>query len=87
MWMTNVVALCLLALVASAEDKKLSSHATTLADKTNANLAFSLYNTNGKGERHREHPHLSCAGGLLPGDGGSWWQVFHCLPGQKGPQC
>ncbi|XP_010789566.1 serpin H1b [Notothenia coriiceps] len=43
MWMTNVVALCLLALVASAEDKKLSSHATTLADNS-ANLAFSLYN-------------------------------------------
>lgn len=37
--MTNVVALCLLALVASAEDKKLSSHATTLADNS-ANLAF-----------------------------------------------
>ncbi|KAK5904464.1 hypothetical protein CesoFtcFv8_006024 [Champsocephalus esox] len=47
MWMTNVVALCLLALVASAEDKKLSSHATTLADKS-ANLAFSLYNTMAK---------------------------------------
>lgn len=39
MWMTNVVALCLLALVASAEDKKLSSHATALADNS-ANLAF-----------------------------------------------
>lgn len=39
MWMTNIVALCLLGLMASAEDKKLSSHATTLAD-TSANLAF-----------------------------------------------
>lgn len=39
MWMTNFVALCLLVLMASAEDKKLSSHATTLADNS-ANLAF-----------------------------------------------
>ena len=39
MWMTSIVALCLLAFVASAEDKKLSSHATTLADNS-ANLAF-----------------------------------------------
>lgn len=39
MWMTNIVGLCLLALVVSAEDKKLSSHATTLADSS-ANLAF-----------------------------------------------
>lgn len=39
MWMTNIVALCLLALAASAEDKKLSSHASTLADNS-ANLAF-----------------------------------------------
>lgn len=37
--MTNIVALCLLALTASAEDKKLSSHATTMADNS-ANLAF-----------------------------------------------
>ncbi|KAM4567280.1 serpin H1b isoform 1-T2 [Odontesthes bonariensis] len=44
MWMTNIVALCLLAFVASAEDKKLSSHATMLADNS-ANLAFSLYHT------------------------------------------
>lgn len=42
MWMTNIVGLCLLALVVSAEDKKLSSYATTLADNS-ANLAFSLY--------------------------------------------
>ncbi|KAK5868424.1 hypothetical protein PBY51_009442 [Eleginops maclovinus] len=42
MWMTSIVTLCLLALAASAEEKKLSSHATTLADKS-ANLAFSLY--------------------------------------------
>lgn len=47
MWMTNVVALCLLGLVASAEDKKLSSHATTLADNS-ANLAFSLYHNMAK---------------------------------------
>ncbi|KAK0136631.1 Serpin H1 [Merluccius polli] len=40
--MTSVLALCLLALVASAEDSKLSSHATMLADNS-ANLAFSLY--------------------------------------------
>lgn len=43
MWMTKVVALCLLALVASAEDKKLSSHATTLAGNS-ANLAFRSVN-------------------------------------------
>ncbi|CAI5694016.1 serpin H1b [Oreochromis niloticus] len=47
MWMTNIVGLCLLALVASAEDVKLSTHATTLADKS-ANLAFSLYHTMAK---------------------------------------
>uniref|UniRef100_A0A8C4E9N8 Serpin H1 n=1 Tax=Dicentrarchus labrax TaxID=13489 RepID=A0A8C4E9N8_DICLA len=47
MWMTNIVALCLLALMASAEDKKLSSHATTLADNS-ANLAFSLYHNMAK---------------------------------------
>lgn len=43
MWMTNFVAICLLALVASAEDKKLSSHASTLADNS-ANLAFRSVN-------------------------------------------
>ncbi|KAM9442078.1 serpin H1-like isoform 1-T4 [Salvelinus alpinus] len=43
MWVTNFVVLCLLAVAASGEDKKkLSSHATTMADKS-ANLAFSLY--------------------------------------------
>ncbi|XP_037632246.1 serpin H1b [Sebastes umbrosus] len=47
MWMTNVVVLCLLALVVSAEEKKLSSHATTLADNS-ANLAFSLYHNMAK---------------------------------------
>ncbi|XP_061734687.1 serpin H1b [Nerophis ophidion] len=48
MWLSNVVvALCLLALVACAEDKKLSSHASTLAD-TSANLAFSLYHNMAK---------------------------------------
>ncbi|XP_061574876.1 serpin H1b [Cololabis saira] len=50
MWMTNLVALCLLALVVSAEDKKLSSHATTLAENS-ANLAFSLYHTMAKDEK------------------------------------
>lgn len=39
MRMTRVVVLSLLALLASAEDKKLSNHATTLADNS-ANLAF-----------------------------------------------
>lgn len=39
MWMTNLVAFCLLAVVASAEEKKLSSYATALADHS-ANLAF-----------------------------------------------
>lgn len=37
--MANIVVLSLLALLASAEDKKLSNHATTLADNS-ANLAF-----------------------------------------------
>lgn len=53
MWMINVVALCLLALVASAEDKKLSSHATSLADNS-ANLAFSLYHNMAK-EKNTEN--------------------------------
>lgn len=47
MWVTNCVALCLLALAASAQDKKLSSHASTLADNS-ANLAFSLYHNMAK---------------------------------------
>ncbi|XP_054649606.1 serpin H1b isoform X2 [Dunckerocampus dactyliophorus] len=48
MWLSNViVAFCLLALPASAEDKKLSSHASTLADNS-ANLAFSLYHNMAK---------------------------------------
>ncbi|XP_011481243.1 serpin H1 isoform X1 [Oryzias latipes] len=47
MWTTTIVALCLLALGASAEDKKLSVHATTLADNS-ANLAFSLYHSMAK---------------------------------------
>ncbi|CAL8344750.1 unnamed protein product [Arctogadus glacialis] len=42
MWMTSVLALCLLAPLASADDRKLSSHATLLADNS-ADLAFSLY--------------------------------------------
>nr|XP_019950883.1 PREDICTED: serpin H1-like isoform X2 [Paralichthys olivaceus]XP_019950884.1 PREDICTED: serpin H1-like isoform X2 [Paralichthys olivaceus] len=49
MWVTNVAALCLLTLVASAEDKKLSSHAIMLADNS-ANLAFSLYHNMAKKE-------------------------------------
>ncbi|XP_035478779.2 serpin H1b isoform X1 [Scophthalmus maximus] len=44
---THVAALCLLALVASAEDRKLSSHAIALADNS-ANLAFSLYHNMAK---------------------------------------
>ncbi|XP_034557568.1 serpin H1b [Notolabrus celidotus] len=47
MWMTHVVAFCLLVLVAFAEDKKLSSHATTLAGKS-VDLAFSLYHSMAK---------------------------------------
>ncbi|XP_040042048.1 serpin H1b isoform X1 [Gasterosteus aculeatus] len=47
MWMTNLVAFCLLAVVASAEEKKLSSYATALADHS-ANLAFSLYHNMAK---------------------------------------
>ncbi|KAL0973347.1 hypothetical protein UPYG_G00202280 [Umbra pygmaea] len=47
MWMTNVVALCLLAVAASGDDKQLSSHASTMADQS-ANLAFSLYHTMAK---------------------------------------
>ncbi|XP_060928919.1 serpin H1b [Limanda limanda] len=47
MWVTNIAAFWLLALVASAEDKKLSSHAITLADNS-ANLAFSLYHNMAK---------------------------------------
>ncbi|CAL8335878.1 unnamed protein product [Boreogadus saida] len=42
MWMTSVLALCLLAPLASADGRKLSSHATLLADNS-ADLAFSLY--------------------------------------------
>ncbi|XP_062242670.1 serpin H1b isoform X2 [Platichthys flesus] len=47
MWVTNFAALWLLSLVASAEEKKLSSHAITLADNS-ANLAFSLYHNMAK---------------------------------------
>ncbi|MBN3300136.1 serpin H1b isoform X2 [Amia ocellicauda] len=42
MWVTKLIVLSLLGMVATAEDKKLSSHATTLADNS-ANLAFNLY--------------------------------------------
>ncbi|XP_053363919.1 serpin H1b [Clarias gariepinus] len=44
MWVTNLVTLCLLAVASSAEEKKLSSHATSLAD-TSSHLAFNLYHT------------------------------------------
>ncbi|XP_062872644.1 serpin H1b [Trichomycterus rosablanca] len=44
MWVTNLIALCLLAVASCAEEKKLSSHATSLAD-TSADLAFNLYHT------------------------------------------
>ncbi|XP_068601295.1 serpin H1b [Brachionichthys hirsutus] len=47
MWMNNVVALCLLAVAASAENRTLSSHAAALADSS-ANLAFSLYHNMAK---------------------------------------
>ncbi|TNN73202.1 Serpin H1 [Liparis tanakae] len=47
MWMTHIVAFCLLALAASAEEKKLSSHAATLADSS-ATLAFRLYHSMAK---------------------------------------
>lgn len=44
MWVTNLVALSLLAVAFCAEEKKLSTHATSLAD-TSADLAFNLYHT------------------------------------------
>lgn len=47
MWLTNAVAFLLVALAASAEEPKLSSHATTLADNS-ANLAFNLYHNMAK---------------------------------------
>lgn len=47
MWLTELVALCLLGLASAAEDKKLSSHAAALAD-TSTDLAFSLYHTMAK---------------------------------------
>ncbi|XP_051966543.1 serpin H1-like isoform X1 [Xyrauchen texanus] len=42
MWVSKLIALCLLAVAVSSEDKKLSSHATSMAD-TSASLAFNLY--------------------------------------------
>lgn len=42
MWVSSLIALCLLAVAVSGEDKKLSTHATSMAD-TSANLAFNLY--------------------------------------------
>lgn len=56
MWVTNLVALCLLAVASCAEvkeAKKLSSHATSLAD-TSADLAFSLYHNLAK-EKNQEN--------------------------------
>ncbi|XP_077468032.1 serpin H1b [Stigmatopora argus] len=47
MWVRILVALCLLALATSAEEKKLSGHAFTLADNS-VNLAFSLYHNMAK---------------------------------------
>ncbi|XP_077579208.1 serpin H1b [Stigmatopora nigra] len=47
MWLRILVALCMLALATSAEEKKLSSHASTLADNS-MNLAFSLYHNMAK---------------------------------------
>lgn len=47
MWLTNAVAFILVALATSAEEPKLSSHATTLADNS-ANLAFNLYHNMAK---------------------------------------
>lgn len=42
MWVSSLIALCLVAIAVSGEDKKLSSHATSVADSS-ANLAFNLY--------------------------------------------
>ncbi|XP_043927078.1 serpin H1 [Protopterus annectens] len=47
MWVIRFVALCFLAAPATSEDKKLSKHATTLADNS-ASLAFSLYHNMAK---------------------------------------
>ncbi|XP_006627785.1 serpin H1b [Lepisosteus oculatus] len=47
MWVTKLVALSLLAALATAEEKKLSSHASMLAD-TSASLAFNLYHNMAK---------------------------------------
>ncbi|XP_066533463.1 serpin H1b isoform X2 [Hoplias malabaricus] len=56
MWVTSLVALSLLAVTSCAEvkeAKKLSTHASTLAD-TSANLAFNLYHTLAK-EKNQEN--------------------------------
>ncbi|XP_051963694.1 serpin H1b [Xyrauchen texanus] len=42
MWVSKLIALCLLAVAVSGKDNKLSSHATSMAD-TSMNLAFNLY--------------------------------------------
>ena len=47
MWLRNLIALSVLALAATGEDKKLSSYATKLADNS-ADLAFSLYHNMAK---------------------------------------
>ncbi|XP_026082345.1 serpin H1-like [Carassius auratus] len=47
MFVSNFIALCLLAVAVSGQDKKMSPHATSMAD-TSANLAFSLYHNMAK---------------------------------------
>ncbi|XP_036380393.1 serpin H1-like [Megalops cyprinoides] len=47
MWLTNLVALCLLVAATTNGDKKLSNHATSMADNS-ASLAFNLYHNMAK---------------------------------------
>ncbi|XP_030632987.1 serpin H1b [Chanos chanos] len=47
MWAAKLAALCLLAVAVSGEEKKMSSHATSMADKS-TNLAFNLYQSMAK---------------------------------------
>ncbi|XP_076832561.1 serpin H1b [Brachyhypopomus gauderio] len=53
MWVGSLIALCLLAVASSADVKKLSSHASSLAD-TSSNLAFNLYHNLAK-EKDQEN--------------------------------
>ncbi|XP_006011241.1 serpin H1 [Latimeria chalumnae] len=53
MWMTRLLSLSILAAVAICEEKKLSEHATTLADRSST-LAFNLYHTMAK-EKNMEN--------------------------------